>query len=242
MKNKIVFIPHDPRCGNEIELPKPAAHSIENWYKDASKFSKPDGQNGTLEEAKKNQAFPTFKNCVAFFDIMTAGYTLDTICDIEVYKDDNGVTNIKLDPEYQNFAGFRGETPGFVEPAGYEKTHFHWRPPWSIKLPNGYSALYLQPVNRNELPFLTISGIIDNDKLHITGQYPFLIQKDWVGVIPKGTPYVQIIPFKRDDWESEVEVKSSLDMQLFDTRGNYKYRKNKVNYYRDHEWSRKKFQ
>ena len=239
--NKIIFIPQHPMCGKEIDSPKPAAHSVEQWYKDAPKFARRDGSPGTLEEAKKRKSFATFKNCVSFFDIMTAGYTFDTVCDIKVFKDKDGKTNLELSKGYEVFAGKRGLTKDFVEPEGYEEDHFYWYPPWSVKLPKGYSALYINPSNRTELPFMSFEGIIDNDKLNITGQYPFLIKKGFEGIIPKGTPYMQIIPFKREDWESEVEKKTPAEIELFQTRGNFKYRKNKVNYYRDNEWNRKKF-
>ena len=102
--NKIIFIPQHSMCGKEIDFPKPAAHSVEQWYKDAPKFARRDGSPGTLEEAKRRKSFATFKNCVSFFDIMTAGYTFDTVCDIKVFKDKDGKTKaflIEVKPKAQ---------------------------------------------------------------------------------------------------------------------------------------------
>jgi hypothetical protein len=31
------------------------------------------------------------------------------------------------------------------------------------------------------------------------------LRKDFNGLIPKGTPYAQIVPFKRDSWKSEYD-------------------------------------
>jgi len=36
------------------------------------------------------------------------------------------------------------------------------------------------------------------------GNVPFFFSKDFEGIIPMGTPIAQIIPFKRDDWKSEI--------------------------------------
>jgi hypothetical protein len=238
---KIIFVPHDKRCGKEIDMPTPAAVSIENWYKDAHKFETMNGEPASLEDAKSVKAFATFKNCVPFFDGMSAGYTFNTPCDITFYKDDIGITRLKMEESYEKLAGYRGPAKDFVNPEGYEKDHFFWYPAWSVKLPEGYSALYINPMNRSNLPFLTFGGIIDNDKLSITGQFPFILKKDFIGVVPKGTPFIQIIPFKRDDWESEMEERSNTDIILSEYRGGFKYRKEKVNVYRDKEWSRKKF-
>jgi hypothetical protein len=33
--------------------------------------------------------------------------------------------------------------------------------------------------------------------------HPFFIQEEFEGIIPKGTPYMQMIPIKRDSWKSE---------------------------------------
>jgi hypothetical protein len=34
--------------------------------------------------------------------------------------------------------------------------------------------------------------------------FPFMMKNNFSGVVPAGTPVVQIVPFKRDDWKSNV--------------------------------------
>jgi hypothetical protein len=48
------------------------------------------------------------------------------------------------------------------------------------------------------------SGIMDTDMWKHAGRIPFFIRKDFEGIIPKGTPFAQIIPISRDDWEKEI--------------------------------------
>jgi hypothetical protein len=62
------------------------------------------------------------------------------------------------------------------------------------------------PVNRYDLPFITLTGVVDSDIAMSPGNLPFFIKKDFEGIIPKGTPIVQIFPFKRDDWKSQEDM------------------------------------
>jgi hypothetical protein len=95
----------------------------------------------------------------------------------------------------------------FSIPEEYGTMDFAWHPCWIPELPEGYSALITHPLNRVDLPFYTLSGIIEHDSYTQSASYsnfPFLIKKDFSGIIPIGTPMYQIIPFKRDDWESKA--------------------------------------
>lgn len=237
---KAIFLSQHSECGTKIDSPKPSSRYLPQWYKNAHKYLNSEGHPGSLEDVKKSKAFPTFKNCVPFFDGMTSGYMFETLCDLKVSMA-NGVPQIEAEKGYEDFVGYRGPTNEFYDSDIYAREHFHWVPPWALKLPDGYSALYLNPINRFDLPFNTISGIIDNDKVHMTGQYPFMIKKGFEGIIPKGTPYVQIIPFKRDTWESEAEILNPTDLIINRFKTPFKYRKRKANYYRNYNWERKHY-
>ena len=64
----------------------------------------------------------------------------------------------------------------------------------------------MSPINRFDLPFLSISGFIDcNYGFSLAGNMPFFIKKGFEGVIPAGTPYMQIIPIKNENWEMELK-------------------------------------
>jgi hypothetical protein len=241
MKKKAIFVSQHILCGNGNINPKPSIKHLPDWYKNFSKYGKKDGTTGSLKDVKNNIAFPTFKSCVPMFDAMTAGYMYDTPCDLEVIWQ-NGVPLIKTEPGWEDFIGFRGKTEGFPLSSEYAEEHFNWMPPWAIKLPEGYSGIYLTPINRLDLPFYSFEGIIDNDKVVMTGQYPFIIKKSFVGIIPKGTPFLQVIPFKREDWESEVNILKPLELAVDRNRTPFKYRKARANYYRKNEWQRKNYE
>ncbi len=187
--------------------PVPAVKTIPEWYRKALRFV-PDQTTGKpMELPDGGGKIPTYKACPALFDVIGTGYVYRTPCDIEFTEDRAGVIHARvLDEQYKEFLWEREPLPQFVSPAGYHQKHFAWWPDWAVELPEGYSALYMHPPNRFELPFLTTSGIVDNDKVFMPGTMPFFFLKGMSGILPAGTPYSQILPFRRENWESAFDV------------------------------------
>jgi hypothetical protein len=186
---------------------------------------------------------PTWKACPAIFDVMGAGYVYRTPCDIEFYEE-AGRLKVKVsDPRQKDFIQVRPPMYQFTPPMGYHESHFAWWADWSVEVPEGYSVLYSQPFNRFELPFLTTSGVIDNDKVHLPGTMPFFVVKGFTGVIPAGTPYAQMLPFKREDWYSEVDDKiSHREMSLKNDINSRKYRVSDGGVYQKEVWERRTYE
>ena len=180
--------------------PEPMIKHLPEWYKKAKKYF-----------SEKNS---TYKNCAPFFDSMSAGYALLTPCDISFFIED-GEPKVFLPKGYEGFVTERPPMGEFHSPTGHYKKHFAWSPSWGVRTPTGYSALYLTPLNMFSLPFTNTSGIIDSDKVYHPGNIPFFLKEGFTGVIPKGTPYIQVIPIKRDSWESNNVTVSVSDIEHF---------------------------
>ena len=221
--------------------PSPIIKTIPEWYRKADRFAKSPSNDYIIGPDKGK--IPTWKACPAIFDIMGTGYSFNTPCDIEFYKK-HGKTLFNIsNKKYESFVAHRDEMPEFQHPLGYSKDHFAWTPDWQIRLPEGYSALYSQPFNRFELPFLSTSGIIDNDKLHNPGSLPFFLIDNFEGVIPAGTPYIQILPFKRENWTSEIlEQSDSIQIIKDHMDVTAKYRKPDGGVYKNEVWERRKYE
>jgi hypothetical protein len=97
------------------------------------------------------------------------------------------------------------QVSGISIPEGYEPLPFKFMNYFIIKTPPGYSSLFVHPINRLDLPFLSFSGFVDTDTHDVGIHFPFIIRKEFEGVIEKGTPIIQIIPIKRDDWKSNTD-------------------------------------
>jgi hypothetical protein len=218
--NKVIFRSYRPWTNLESSsIPKPSQNEIPSWYKDADRFAKnPDNgeyykapkevcpfpKEGTLDDYGK---IPTWKACPAILDAFSTGYVLKTPCDVKFFKDKDGIIDVEIsDIKYKDFCMKRSPMAQFQHPEGFHENHFAWYPDWGLELPEGYSALFMTPMNRFDLPFLNTTGIVDNDKVHLLGTFPFFIPLGWEGTVPAGTPYVQILPFKRENWKHEVDI------------------------------------
>lgn len=221
--------------------PQSMSRFIPNWYRQADRFAKmPNGEYWIGPDTGK---VPTWKACPALLDIMTTGYSLVTPCDIEFFINDSGNIAVKIDdPLYQDFVTRRDPMPQFEHPHGYYKNHFAWFPEWAIKVPEGYSVLYSSPFNRYDLPFITVSGIIDNDKVNLPGSMPFFVQEGWTGVVPSGTPYVQMIPFLRENWKSETIIPTIDEILINNTTNSKKYRVPNGGIYKNKVWTKRSYE
>jgi hypothetical protein len=99
----------------------------------------------------------------------------------------------------------------------------------------------MTPMNRFDLPFLSTTGIVDNDSVHISGSFPFFIINGWEGTIPAGTPYLQLLPFKRDDWESEIQILNQQEQYNQLISNMTKYRQPDGGVYKNDVWTRREY-
>ena len=238
--NKIIFHSSRPYNKNTEEyLPVPSKTEIPNWFSKASKYWK--NMDGSYIVDHLGERGLGFKSCPALLDSFSIGYLLKTPCDLAFYEKDGDI-HVETPKGFEEFCARREEMPEFVVPHGYRKTHFHWWPNWSMETPEGYSLLVINPLNRFDLPFLTTNGIIDSDMYTISGLIPFFLKDNFVGLIPKGTPYAQVIPFKREDWKMEPifhEKRTMIKKHVFTAR---KFRVIGGGIYKKDIWKPKKYE
>jgi hypothetical protein len=216
MKKKISFRSVHPDL--DVPHPTPAYKAIPEWYRTTKPFV--DGNE-------------TIKKCVPFLDSMTTGYTIALAADVFFNRgipQDISVTGIvSVHPDSQ-----MGD---LKIPTEYYKTVYKWINPFILKTPKGYSTLFVHPINRVDLPFYSFSGLVDTDKFPLEVNFPFLIKKDFVGIIPAGTPIAQAVPVKREDWASSTEDSLNYEQPAF----TYTMHNPPFNYYKKHFWTRKKY-
>jgi hypothetical protein len=78
--------------------------------------------------------------------------------------------------------------------------------PWIIKTAPGWSVKFQNPANNWSNDIQLIEGIVDTDTYYNEVNFPYVWTGSTVGeyVIPRGTPLVHVIPFKREEVELEV--------------------------------------
>lgn len=228
---KIEFIPSSSDTEILIPPPDPASCNLPNWYIKSKNFSK-----NNIKFDKNQIMIKELKQCMPFLDSISSGYMQRTWCDIYVSRDDENVY-------IQQAAGpdlfsSRAEKNMPTDDSYLDK-EFTWISPWIPKTPKGYSCLYVNPLNRLDLPFHTASGIVDTDVFYHSpnGNIPFYLKKNFSGIIPAGTPMYQIIPFKRDNWTSGIVKYNDLAMK----RNHFFILKNFWGVYKNNFWQKKKY-
>lgn len=213
--------PHAPANGigpmNEV---------VPDWYKKAPKYikSSKEGDNSTMGLG--------LKMCVPFLDALTSGFYLSLAQEIYVEQTEDGPSiRCKREPMPVNSRAPQATDP-MPSPAGYDEEHFIWRTEYAFHLPEGYSALMTHPFNRFDLPFITFTGIVDGEFFVHGGNIPFSVKKDFEGVIPAGTPIMQIIPFKREDWVAKKKpgvwgksIANTMEPDYHNNKGWYRINK-----------------
>jgi len=184
-----------------LDMPSPARKHIPEWYKKAEKYTGGKPHINHPQDIGRS----TIKACTPFLESYTNGYIIELWQDIEViYLQGAPLINWNTKPdviEARDLSSLQGFPIG-EESANYS---FAWKSPFMIKTPKNYSILVSHPFNRLDLPFTTLTGIVDSDTTVTGGNIPFMLKKGFEGIIPKGTPIAQIIPFKRNSWESEKD-------------------------------------
>jgi hypothetical protein len=213
------------RCAPELDgiLPRPipAVLGLPDWFK--SMPSRAFNPSMGIEDY-------TVKKCPPFIDAMTYGFLMPLAADLEVrdgqfswkFEMPNGLIGkyphspIDFhDPSQIPGAPFRDEDRFIIKFNNF----------WTIETPEGYSLLFTHPANRTDLPFTTLTGMVDCDtfsdslinfpaRWHDTG---------FSGVLPKGTPVAQCLPVKREGWLGAFEKLSGEEAaRLMQTRSEVK--------------------
>lgn len=190
------------------DLPVPIKTNLPEWFKNLS--SSDDDM--------------TIKKCMPFLETLTSGYLLKTPIDIEIkhnLKTDEGKRETSFNTRIttESKGNININTHGHAHPllqvknSPFVKKNLSFNiykilNPWKIKTPKGYSCLCVPPLNNKDDRFEVISGIVETDEHPVEINFPFCVNGDKYPVLntilKKGTPYVQIIPFKRDNWNMKI--------------------------------------
>jgi hypothetical protein len=201
MNKKFLITPVEEGADNFFNI-KPSSEFIPEWYRKS--VSQLPNTNSELLVYNPSTPTSTYKKCTPFFDAITAGYMMYLTADIEVIKQDNNLPYIMWRTGRTIITWHHADQwKGLPCPDGYSPFVYKWHNQFNIKLPKNYSLMFLSPINRFDLPFLTVTGIVDCDMYTGNVHFPFFIKNNFTGIIEKGTPITQIIPIKREYWKKE---------------------------------------
>jgi hypothetical protein len=203
------------RCPKELEgllpPPTPAALGLPDWLK-----AMPAQALGVATFGEDD----TVKRCPPFIDAMTSGFLIPLICDVKVeageftWDDDlppGASVSFARSPIGLHDPGQVTGAPLFDTDRFLIKFHNLW----TIEAPDGYALLFTHPVNRFDLPFTTLTGMVDCDRYHDAWiNFPaHWHDPAFSGVLPRGTPVAQCFPVRRETWVARTETFSEEEAQ-----------------------------
>jgi len=196
-----------PGLETMIPQPIPAVLGLPDWFKALPSKA----FNATMGEETQ-----TVKKCPPFIDAMTYGFLIPLAVDLKVH---DGEFSWEFEPPPGLASEYPNSPVGFHDPSQVTGTPLFeddcfivkFNNFWTIEAPPGYSLLCTHPVNRTDLPFTTLTGLVDCDTFHDT---PLNFPARWhhmnfTGVLPKGTPVAQCLPVKREGWAARFAMLST---------------------------------
>ena len=220
--------------------PESGTRHVPEWYKSLTKHHRSNDERKLYpaNHIGTDGAVVATKMCMPFFDAMTAGYMYLLEDDLHVDIDENGKPILWWDGDIMLLD--KRPTIELPVPEGHHPVHYGFRMGWYYQTPPGYSVLVTHPMNRYDLPFTLHSGIIEADIWGLPVFTAFFLKKGFRGTIPKGTPIMQFIPFKRDNWELEISVDDPKELEYHDLFAEGR-RSRAHGYYKAIAWRRKVF-
>jgi hypothetical protein len=189
-----------PEDKGVIAEPVPARDYLPDWFK-------------RLPPVDKTQVSPrdnglTVKRCMPFLDAMTTGWIIPLAASVRLEIRDGGEavdagwdfdrTMVSNHHPYQVSGHPR-------QPRPPSKFHNYW----TVRTPKGWSCLFMQPLNRPNGVFELAAGVVDTDTYTSLINFPFFATgADGLYALDKGTPLVQVIPFRRGDLQITADIRA----------------------------------
>jgi hypothetical protein len=186
----------DPALSDHLPRPVPARGALPDWLRAMPAKAHSDIHGREIR---------TVKQCPPFVDAMAHGVMILLPCDVAVER---GFFSWAWDiPEPATSEHPRAPL-SFHVPAQFPDAPFaregqaalKFNSFWTIELEPGWSLFATHPINRDDLPFRLISGLVDADRFHDGGiNFPAIwTQPEFSGVLPKGTPVAQCFAVPRE--------------------------------------------
>ena len=193
-----------PELADILPRPFPAVQGLPDWYK-----SMPIRAFSAL----LNSDQLTVKKCPPFIDAMTFGFLIPLMTDLKV---EDGLFSWDHAVPQGSSAGTAHSPIDFHDNSQVTGSPFFdadqvvvkFNSFWMMEAPAGYSLLITHPLNRPDLPFTTLSGMVDADRyrdnfINFPARWH---DPSFNGVLPKGTPIAQCIPIRRAEWTARYDT------------------------------------
>lgn len=203
----------DPNLRDALPAPVPAHSALPQWLRrmPAKAYSELHGRD-----------IRTVKQCPPFVDAMTHGFMILLPCDVAVrdgrfsWNWDIAAPAAKRHPRAPLSFHVAEQTAG--APLSNGRAAIKFNSFWTVELAAGWSLFSIHPANREDLPFRTVSGMVDCDRFHDAGiNFPAIwTDPGFEGTLARGTPVAQCFPVRREAHELVVESFDADAIESYD--------------------------
>jgi len=193
--------------------PKPSSRFIPKWWKDIP------NNRGSYDE------MPTIRTCPSFPDYFSQGYIIPMWADTLIkYHADTKIWSVKCGSNNEYGWDFHPNVQfiDYVTPSFLNKDAcavLKAISPWKIITKPGWSVMQVPLYYHFENKFSVMPGIIHTDMHYDINQQVLVYnenpEEDLEIFIKRGDPFVQYVPFKREDITNEVRFQNGYDYDLF---------------------------
>jgi hypothetical protein len=186
----------DPALAEYLPRPIPARGALPDWLR---------AMPATAYSAIHGREIRTLKQCPPVVDAMAYGFMILLPCDVIV---DKGVFSWNWDipppaTERHPRSPLSFHTPGQLTGSPFEiagQAAIKFNSFWTIQVDDGWSLYATHPVNRADLPFRLVTGLVDSDRFTDGGiNFPAIwTEPEFRGVLARGTPVAQCFAVPRN--------------------------------------------
>lgn len=192
-----------PVWAEVLPRPVPATDGLPAWLR-AMPMSAPCADLGA--------EIRTLKHCPPFIDAMRTGFLMPLAADVRVeagrFSWDWELPPSPLGRTTRSPLALHHPEQATGSPLfDPERFFIKFNSFWTIQLEPGWSLLATHPINRPDLPFQTLTGLVDAD-LYGDGLIHFPARwtdPSFEGTLARGTPIAQCIPIRREALELAFE-------------------------------------
>jgi hypothetical protein len=151
----------------------------------------------------------TIKACPPVLDYLCTGYIIPLHSDMFAHEESDDFCSLQCNldiPIVDYHSKEQVKTSHFEDRTSYKLIN-----PWTIETPKGYSCLFMKPFYSDTGSIEVLPAVVDTDVYHNIN-FPFYINKEIKegDIWTRGTPIVQVIPFKREEWKMESSTVNNL--------------------------------
>ena len=204
----------DPALIDLLPRPVPAQAALPGWLRRMAPRA---------PSVLHQRSIRSVKQCPPFVDAMVHGFLVLLPCDVlvqdSVFSWDWPLPALALRHQPRSPLSFHVAEQVAGSPlaqGGHSVLKFNSF--WTIELDPGWSLMVVHPINRDDLPFRLITGLVDADHFNEVGiNFPARwTDPGFKGVLPRGTPVAQCYPVPREAPSLVCEAMDAVRLQRAD--------------------------